>query len=662
MVGVRFQSNDDDDDDDDDKSGGPDERIPLTRGPRGLPRYSMSKSRSDRNLRPSINFHPGALRRDASSGHGQLRPSMNFQSQEDLPTRLESFSRMSSRILRFSAGFSQSETSGVPSSRMDSVFEDDLDELDGRDDDNHDIDVSFMKETFCGPTMILPLIICVVAYFLLVVVRNGGWHEGRDETSQHDGPIIPNDGDDSGTIPSPRRRSHSLLLILLLSFFVLREVVRCIPPWVIPRGGRRNRRHHGYMSDLRSVSEKVGAVVSQIGKRMGGSIGINLWRRSLMTKFKLMQQIRRVAPHLRDALYERSGRPSHVPKEVIDNFCFADWAYYPHSVQFGWDTLEDALEQAGYHMMRHQKTAAPGCAGNYIALDYAQKVVLIVIKGTSTFSDIITDTCSFPVPYELPRESLVEGKGRVIRVHEGMMYAAQHLGEEILPMVEELFLPHGYRILILGHSLGGGVASLLGMYLRSWFPETRGTDLIQVYAYAAPPVVDKDTALDCSDFITTVVHNADFVSRLSINNVFIAFEFNKRFLKALDGKGQCPTNIISYFRWLWMFFTQKEIIVSPEDYSKWTREAMAATDPLEAEHLFVPGRIYLVYMPWDKKGADDSAYRVIECNGMSDAMAVFEYDLAHMFMDHIAYYPPLNAARESAVDAEYGTFFEDPKK
>eukprot|EP00977_Amphora_coffeiformis_P018070 scaffold6147_cov126-Amphora_coffeaeformis.AAC.2 len=67
-----------------------------------------------------------------------------------------------------------------------------------------------------------------------------------------------------------------------------------------------------------------------------------------------------------------------------------------------------------------------------------KKIALIGIKGTSTFRDIITVTCSFSFPYELPRAPLVEGKGKVIRVHEGMMFAAQQLGEEKI-------LSHGGR-------------------------------------------------------------------------------------------------------------------------------------------------------------------------------------------------------------------------
>eukprot|EP00977_Amphora_coffeiformis_P018071 scaffold6147_cov126-Amphora_coffeaeformis.AAC.3 len=71
-------------------------------------------------------------------------------------------------------------------------------------------------------------------------------------------------------------------------------------------------------------------------------------------------------------------------------------------------------------------------------------------------------------------------------------------------------------------SLGGGVASLLGMYLQSWFPETRDTDLIQVYAYAAPPVVDKERYGSRLWYT-----KADFVSHLLIINVFIALEFKQ---------------------------------------------------------------------------------------------------------------------------------------
>uniref|UniRef100_A0A0A9B510 Fungal lipase-type domain-containing protein n=1 Tax=Arundo donax TaxID=35708 RepID=A0A0A9B510_ARUDO len=72
---------------------------------------------------------------------------------------------------------------------------------------------------------------------------------------------------------------------------------------------------------------------------------------------------------------------------------------------------------------------------------------------------------------------------------------------------------HGYNIEIVGHSLGGSVAALLGIRLYGRFPK------LHVYAYGAAPCVDYVIADACSQFVTSIVHNDEFSARLSMNSV-----------------------------------------------------------------------------------------------------------------------------------------------
>ncbi|KAG5231942.1 hypothetical protein OIU78_015081 [Salix suchowensis] len=71
----------------------------------------------------------------------------------------------------------------------------------------------------------------------------------------------------------------------------------------------------------------------------------------------------------------------------------------------------------------------------------------------------------------------------------------------------------GYSLRIVGHSLGGAIAALLGLRLYHQFPS------LHVYAYGPLPCVDLVIAEACSEFVTSVVHNNEFSARLSVGSV-----------------------------------------------------------------------------------------------------------------------------------------------
>ncbi|KAF9669509.1 hypothetical protein SADUNF_Sadunf14G0115000 [Salix dunnii] len=71
----------------------------------------------------------------------------------------------------------------------------------------------------------------------------------------------------------------------------------------------------------------------------------------------------------------------------------------------------------------------------------------------------------------------------------------------------------GYSLRIVGHSLGGAIAALLGLRLYHQYPT------LHVYAYGPLPCVDLVIAEACSEFVTSVVHNNEFSARLSVGSV-----------------------------------------------------------------------------------------------------------------------------------------------
>lgn len=65
----------------------------------------------------------------------------------------------------------------------------------------------------------------------------------------------------------------------------------------------------------------------------------------------------------------------------------------------------------------------------------------------------------------------------------------------------------GFRLRLVGHSLGGATASLLAIILRKKSCEELGfnPDIVSAVGIATPPCVSKELAESCSDFVTTLV-------------------------------------------------------------------------------------------------------------------------------------------------------------
>eukprot|EP00594_Rhizosolenia_setigera_P013870 CAMPEP_0178955914 /NCGR_PEP_ID=MMETSP0789-20121207/9894_1 /TAXON_ID=3005 /ORGANISM="Rhizosolenia setigera, Strain CCMP 1694" /LENGTH=555 /DNA_ID=CAMNT_0020637647 /DNA_START=1041 /DNA_END=2708 /DNA_ORIENTATION=+ len=182
-----------------------------------------------------------------------------------------------------------------------------------------------------------------------------------------------------------------------------------------------------------------------------------------------------------------------------------------------------------------------------ITLDHEWKTCVLSIRGTLSLEDcltnVIVDAASLE---ELGNEYGFDGRGEFC--HSGMVTKAKWLMKDLEThgTLEKLLQQQqqqsttskgddkqhttstttagggasarstppyypDYRLVIVGHSLGAGVGTLLGLMLRKRYPNLR------CITYSPPgSFVTLKTALKCKEFVTSFVIGQDIVARLSV--------------------------------------------------------------------------------------------------------------------------------------------------
>ncbi|KAF9113274.1 hypothetical protein BGX27_001919 [Mortierella sp. AM989] len=148
----------------------------------------------------------------------------------------------------------------------------------------------------------------------------------------------------------------------------------------------------------------------------------------------------------------------------------------------------------------------------YVALDRATNSIVLAIRGTMSAFDTLTDlVCEYQ-----------QWKGGL--VHGGMKTSAEWFMKNLVPQIVAYISKHKVSALyIVGHSLGGGTASILTMMLMDHQHEfqslVEGNFRIQCHAYAPACSVSKDLADKYRDNIRCYVYEDDIVSRLSYGSM-----------------------------------------------------------------------------------------------------------------------------------------------
>jgi len=141
------------------------------------------------------------------------------------------------------------------------------------------------------------------------------------------------------------------------------------------------------------------------------------------------------------------------------------------------------------------------------------KSVILTVRGTLSIKDALTDLSVSMVPAAIPGCPYSE-----TYVHNGMYRTAVWINEELekrqilTKTLEGEFWD--YQLVITGHSLGAGVASILSLLLRPKFP-----DLV-CYAFSPPGCIFSfPVAVYSRQFITTVVLGNDLIPRVTFRSL-----------------------------------------------------------------------------------------------------------------------------------------------
>jgi hypothetical protein len=436
------------------------------------------------------------------------------------------------------------------------------------------------------------------------------------------------------------------------------------------------------LSSLASVLEKLQALVVSGTEKLLIQPVPHLYA-SLLIYIQLAGQLRVQSPMKRDDWYMQSGQESDAACSDMDHDLQECLHYSIVAYEIERDTLQTNLGH-DFDILQHNTLVAdkirPGFVGHFTAVDKQRKLVVVGIRGTSTLEDLLTDCCGRAVSYSEQQEydtssvevqarqpnrvcafdegaiEIVSGHERIcvhdlvgdndIRCHEGILICATRLANVIQAAVQEYVCDNGYRLLLTGHSLGGGVASLTGVILRSRLAALAKSNLLRVVAFAPPPVLDHDSSVVASSYTTSVVNNSDLIPRASLVNVAVFLEFLCAVSVRLVERGLAPVDPASTIALFQKLTRNKgdELIMSLEE----TRSAMDAAhlkvELRNPDHLYIPGRVLILYEKWTddaslgKIGEATGPAKRSHCiltDGSSPILRFIEIDALRMATDHV---------------------------
>jgi hypothetical protein len=314
--------------------------------------------------------------------------------------------------------------------------------------------------------------------------------------------------------------------------------------------------------------------------------------------------------------------------------------------------LKQTLSQhfgTNIEILRHHRAIHAGSVGYFVVRvnnqnhennndddETKKKMILVGIKGSSSITDMITDSLGSSVCYRCApyspfattknnssgsgsdigsnksssNNSQNESDGdqhntsgekeeeeiQEIRAHEGILASSIKLLNEIHPLLEPYVTKQGYTVRLVGHSLGAGVASVLAVLLRTKYIQLHKDNQLHAYCFGTPPVLDMAAAQKSHDFVTAVVNRDDCFTRMSMGNAEILVRFLEKIDQEILQRKGLNNNwkIAKELSYGGKYADQ----MTDESYQELVgilREAQKAVEVAHPDHLYVPGKIIALY-------------------------------------------------------------------
>jgi Lipase (class 3) len=162
-----------------------------------------------------------------------------------------------------------------------------------------------------------------------------------------------------------------------------------------------------------------------------------------------------------------------------------------------------------------------------VAVDHARRTVVLAIRGTFSLGELVVDVAGFSRPF-CGGEAHAEMANMTERVW-------QVAGPTVLRLLEE---NDGYELVLTGHSLGAGTASLLNIMCHQRGREMVNGRKVRCFAFACPPVFTPiEFAGPAAKHCVSVIHERDVVPFLSVDSVRHFFNCIRVVEDHLKGKG-----------------------------------------------------------------------------------------------------------------------------
>jgi len=265
----------------------------------------------------------------------------------------------------------------------------------------------------------------------------------------------------------------------------------------------------------------------------------------------------------------------------------------------------------------------------FLVADRSTNSLVISIRGTLSLHDLLTDLRG--EPGRMADESITDIEID-FHAHQGMVNAARyvykrlhgietgrtgerssnkHSRKDMLRMALDTPDYSGYKLVVTGHSLGAGTASILAFLLRAKY----GESMVTCYAYCPPGgLLSKDAAEESEKFTVGVVMRDDVIPRTSLNNIAMLSRDIKHVISQCElakykvlGYGcmacLCPTNKTLRRELDRMFPNSDSSVSSPGEDSNdgsskdlvLTQESVTTpTAPVPFPCMYLPGRVLYV--------------------------------------------------------------------